>query len=358
MKDAIKTLAARIAQTKSVIQTEEATKNAYIMPFIQLLGYDIFNPLEVVPEFTADVGSKEGEKVDYAITLNGRPTMLIECKCCKSELNVENESQLLRYFHTTTAKFGILTNGIVYKFYSDLAEPNKMDLIPFLTIDLSGDPEKINLNELAKFRKDVFDADNIRKVAEVLKCSNALRKALADEFATPSEDFVRMLFRKMTPGGVFTATQREKLTPLVKAAIDTFINDKVKANLDAALKTTADAQEAADAMHETIVGADTGIVTTSEELEAYNIIKAIACEVVSPDRIAIRDAKTLCAILFDDNNRKPLARLLFNTSKLSVVFFDGPQEERIFIDKVSDIFAYKNRILATISKYTATEQHA
>lgn len=359
MKDAIKNLSERIAKTSGMVLTEEATKNAYIMPFLQVMGYDVFNPLEVVPEFTADVGLKEGEKVDYAIVLNGTPVMLIECKCCNNELNAANESQLLRYFHTTQAKFGILTNGIVYNFYSDLAEPNKMDLVPFLSIDLSGDLDKINYAELSKFKKEVFDAENIRRTAEILKCSGALRKALAAEFAAPSEEFVRLLFKKINPSGIFNNNQKEKLTPLVKAALDTLINEKVKASLDAALKTTADAQEITESVHETVIGADTGIVTTQEEIDGCNIIKAIAAEATDPARVVMRDAKSYCAILFDDNNRKPLVRLFFNNpTKLAVVFFDGPQEEKVFFEKVSDLYQHKDRILNTIKKYTVEDANA
>ena len=129
MKDAVQSIAERIKKNQQFIQTEEATKTAFIMPFLQLLGYDVFNPTEVVPEFTADVGIKEGEKVDYAIVLNGQPEILIECKMCGHELNAANENQLLRYFHASKAKFGILTNGVVYKFYTDLAEPNKMVMV-------------------------------------------------------------------------------------------------------------------------------------------------------------------------------------------------------------------------------------
>lgn len=354
MKDAIKNLMERIEKTKSMILTEEATKNAYVMPFLQILGYDVFNPLEVVPEFIADVGIKEGERVDYAIVLNGTPAILIECKNCDNELKIETESQLLRYFNVTKAKFGILTNGIQYRFYSDLSEPNKMDMTPFLSVDLGGDVEKINFAELSKFQKENYDAENIRKTAEVLKCASSIRNALTAEFTNPSEEFVRVIFKKINPNGIFNQNQREKLTPLLKAAIDTYINEKVKANLDAALKTTTDVQEAAETVNETILGADTGIVTTPEETDAYNIIKAIATEVITPDKIAIRDAKSYCAILYDDNNRKPIVRLFFNnTEKKSVVFFDASQEEKIFIEKNADLFQYKQRILNTIAKYTA-----
>jgi len=131
-KDQIKQLGERVIRLKDQIQTEEATKNAFIMPFIQALGYDVFNPLEVVPEFTADIGIKKGEKVDYAIMKEGQPIILIECKWWGDNLDVHN-SQLFRYFHTTKSKFGLLTNGIQFRFYTDLMETNKMDEKPFLS---------------------------------------------------------------------------------------------------------------------------------------------------------------------------------------------------------------------------------
>lgn len=351
MKDAIKGISQRIVQTSQLIQTEEATKNAYIMPFLQILGYDIFNPLEIVPEFTADIGLKNGEKVDYAVVLNGQPEILIECKCCSNELCVENEGQLLRYFNVTKARFAVLTNGIVYKFYTDLVEPNKMDLRPFLEINLL-EPEKINFNELAKFKKENFDAENIRRTADLLKCSSSIKQILNDEFASPSEEFVRMLFKKMSPSSVFNERQKEKLTPLVKAALDSMINEKVKANLDAALKTTTETQEATDTVHESVLGAETGVVTTQDEVDAFNIIRAIGAEIVSPEKVVMRDAKTYCAILFDDNNRKPICRLLFNNpERKMIILFDGPQEEKLPVDNVIDLYKLRERFLNAIKKY-------
>ena len=357
MKEAIKSFSDRIEKTISLIQTEEATKNAYIMPFLQLLGYDVFNPLEVVPEFTADVGSKVGEKVDYAIVLNGVPTILIECKSCTNELNIENESQLLRYFHTTTAKFGILTNGITYKFYTDLTEPNKMDLRPFLEFSLL-ELDKININELSKFKKESFDAENIRKTAELLKCTSSIKRILNEEFATPSEEFVRMIFRKMDKSAsAFTEKQKEKLTPLVKSALDSMISEKVQANLAAALKTTNEAQKATEVVHETIIGNDTEIVTSQEEIDAFNIIRAICIEVIPPEKVVMRDAKTYCAILFDDNNRKPICRLLFNNlEKKAILFFDTQKEEKISIGNVNELYGFKERIQNTVKKYLSSPE--
>ena len=126
----------RIERIKDNIYTEEATKTSIILPFFQLLGYDVFNPFEFVPEYIADAGTKKGEKVDYAILLDKEPLILIEAKSANTELVPKHMNQLLRYFTVTKAKFSILTNGIIYQFYSDLEEPNKMDTKPFLTFDL------------------------------------------------------------------------------------------------------------------------------------------------------------------------------------------------------------------------------
>ena len=153
MKEAISALVKKIEVTKDKITSEEATKHGFVLPFLSALGYDVFNPDEVNPEFIADVGIKLGEKVDYVIVINGEPALLIECKQCRSELSVENESQLIRYFHALKSKsavarsavslFAVLTNGIVYKFFTDLDKTNILDTTPFLEIDLSK-PQNIN----------------------------------------------------------------------------------------------------------------------------------------------------------------------------------------------------------------------
>jgi len=155
----LKTLADKIVQLKDKIETEEATKTAFVLPFINLLGYDIFNPMEVTPEFTADLGLKKGEKVDYAIYQGGEPILIIECKNWKQDLNVHN-SQLFRYFHVTKTRFALLTNGIDYRFYSDLEAPNKMDEKPFLEFTLTSLKDS-TIVEIAKFHKSNFDVDKI-----------------------------------------------------------------------------------------------------------------------------------------------------------------------------------------------------
>jgi len=109
-KDEIKQLGERVVKLKEQILTEEATKNAFIMPFIKALGYDVFNPIEVVPEFVSDIGLKKGEKIDYAIFREGTPTILVECKHWAQNLDL-HDGQLLRYFHVSKAKFGQIENS-------------------------------------------------------------------------------------------------------------------------------------------------------------------------------------------------------------------------------------------------------
>lgn len=160
-EESLHTLSSKIDQQRSVIETEEATKTAFVLPFIQtVLGYDVFNPTEVIPEFTADVGTKRGEKVDYAITKDGDVQILIECKKIGDELNINHASQLYRYFGVTTAKIAVLTNGQVYKFYTDLEAPNRMDEKPFLLLDLCDIDDHV-IPELKKLTKPAFDVDSI-----------------------------------------------------------------------------------------------------------------------------------------------------------------------------------------------------
>src|SRR3989304_10247913 len=135
--DRVRELAARAEKLIPRVQTEEGTKNALVMPFINnVLEYNVFDPAEVMPEFTADVGTKKGEKVDYAVLKDNKPIILFECKCVGADLNKEQASQLYRYFSVTEARFGVLTDGIVYRFYSDLEQPNKMDAKPFFEFNL------------------------------------------------------------------------------------------------------------------------------------------------------------------------------------------------------------------------------
>lgn len=196
----------KVAEQKDSISTEEATKNAFIMPFISsVLGYDIFDPTEVIPEFTADVGTKKNEKVDYALVLDDQVQILIECKKIGTTLSLENASQLYRYFACTKARIGILTNGQTWNFYMDIEEPNKMDSKPFLILDLL-DIDKTVLPELQKLSKASFDIDSVSHSAEELKYVSSIKRAIADEFKSPSDEMVKLLASKVYTGAFAQAS--------------------------------------------------------------------------------------------------------------------------------------------------------
>ncbi len=230
----ISALAAKVRQQRDVIQTEEATKNAFVMPFIStILGYDVFNPLEVVPEFIADVGLKKGEKIDYAIVKDGEVQILIECKKSTEPVKIEHASQLFRYFAVTNARIAILTNGEVYQFFTDLDAPNRMDAKPFLVLDLN-DIDQMLIPELQKLSKDVFDLDSIISAAGELKYIGELKRTLAAQFKEPEDEWVKFLTGRVYTGA-YTQKVREQFTALVTKASKQFLNDQVNERLKKAL---------------------------------------------------------------------------------------------------------------------------
>ena len=345
--DRLKGLATQISGKLEHLQTEEATKNALVMPFLNALGYNVFDPTEVVPEFTADVGTKRGEKVDYAILQDGKPIILIECKVAGTPLSAEVASQLYRYFSVTEARFGVLTDGVRYEFYSDLEEPNKMDARPFLEVNMLDLTEKVAA-ELKRFAKDSFDLERILSTASDLKFTKGIKKALAEEWMNPTEDFVRLLAGRVYSGR-FTQAVREQFTSITRKAFHEFLSDRVNERLKSAMEDHSTSEEPEE--DEEAVAGD-GIVTTEDEWEGFYIVRAILSEMVAPQRVFMRDRKNYCAILLDDTNRKPICRLWFNTPSKSVGIFDAEKtEEKVPIDNTVDIYQHAARIKETVARY-------
>nr|DAN19620.1 MAG TPA: hypothetical protein [Caudoviricetes sp.] len=353
-KDSIKQLSERVIKLKDNILTEEATKNAFIMPFINALGYDVFNPLEVVPEMTCDIAMKKGEKIDYAIMKDGEPILLVECKHWAQDLNL-HDNQLIRYFNVSKAKFGLLTNGIIYRFYTDLMEPNKMDEKPFLEVDIT-DLKDTQIEELKKFHKSYFDIDNVLSSASELKYTGELKNIIAQEFASPTPDFVKY-FAKQVYDGIITAKLLEQFTHLTKKSISTYINDLISERLKSALKTEVvegQKEEEKGQENNSISTEESKIVTTEEEIESYLIVKSILRPIVDISRVVYRDAQTYFAILLDDNNRKPICRMYFNSiSKKYIATFDeNKKETKHEITSLNDIYNYSKELIDIIKFYT------
>lgn len=356
-KDQIKLLGDRVMKLKDQVKTEEATKNAFIMPFIKELGYDVFNPNEVTPELVADIGMKQGEKIDYAILRNGEPIILIECKCHLAALNTNNASQLFRYFHTSKAKFSILTNGIEYRFYTDLVEPNKMDEKPFFVFNII-DIKDNQIDELKKFHKAYYDFDNIVNTASELKYTNELKNLFNAEFTNPSTDFIKHFARKVYPG-VITSKVLEQFGQLTKKSLQQYISDLITDRLKSALIKEVDATNelAAQAIEEQTKEEPSKIVTTTEELEGFMIVKAILRQKIDSNRINYRDAQSYFAILLDDNNRKSICRFYFTGTKKYIGTFDEQKkEEKKEIATLDDIFKFSGKLLKTIETYVKAKE--
>lgn len=355
LKDQLKQIADRVIKLKDQIQTEEATKNAFIMPFLQSLGYDVFNPLEVVPEFVADIGIKKGEKIDYAIFKEGKPTILVECKDWRQNLNL-HDGQLLRYFHVSKAKFGLLTNGIVYRFYSDLVEPNKMDEKPFLEFNITEIKDN-QIEELKKFHKANFDADSIVNTASEMKYTIELKHLLQQELVNPSADFVKHFAKQVYPS-VVTAKVLEQFTNLTKKSIQQYISDLITERLKTALtKEDETAKNSENIDNPQTIEDESKIVTTEEEMEAFLIVKTICRQQIPATRIAYRDAQSYFAILLDDNNRKTICRLYLNGNKKYIGLFDEQKKEiKTEILSLDDIFNHSTSLLKAVEQFDKSKE--
>lgn len=315
----------RVDSLKDQINTEEATKNAFVMPFIQILGYDIFNPTEVIPEYICDIGTKKGEKIDYVIMKNSEPILIIECKHWKEKVDAHN-SQLHRYYHVSKSRFGVLTNGHIYNFYTDLEKPNIMDEKPFFTLDLSN-LKDTSLKILEKFTKNGYSLEDILDSAEGLKYIKAIRTEFEKELQEPSDEFIKLLVNRFFQKPL-TATRMVAFKEYSKKAISSSINESINFRLKNALD-----------INETILTKEKSqvnpidqnvevpkFITTEEEVEGSQIVKAILREILPASRIAFRDTQSYFGILLDDNNRKPICRLHFNSANKYVELFHNGKD--------------------------------
>ncbi len=353
--DEIKQFSKRVESLKDSLSTEEATKTSLIMPFFALLGYDVFNPDEFVPEYTADVGIKKGEKVDYAILSEGNPVILIEAKWVKEDLQ-KHDSQLFRYFGTSTAKFAILTNGIIYRFYTDLEETNKMDEKPFLEINML-DIKEAQVAELKKFKKSAFNIDEIFNTASQLKYSNEIKNVFAQDLQSPSEQLIKY-FMSSVYSGQRTQSAIDKFRPIVKQSLNQFISEMMNDKIKTALGTEEAKQAAEDDTEQQEQAAAPAqkeankIVTTEEELEAYFVIKNLLKDVVSINDITYKDNERYMAILYKGKTTKWICRLYFNGGKNFITIPDDDKKElRIDINNVYDIEVYKEELIKALNRY-------
>jgi len=343
----------RVSKIKDAIATEEATKNALVMPFFQLLGYDVFNPLEFTPEFTADVGVKKGEKVDYAIIIDGAPVILIEAKWCGDALD-NHTSQLFRYFTSTTAKFGILTNGISYRFFTDLNAPNIMDTEPFMEFDIF-DIHDNSISELKRFAKSTLDIDGAFSAASELKYMGKLRDLLSTIQSEPTDSFLKFVMSEIYDG---RATQKavEDFKPIVKRGFAQFINDAISETLKTAMRTqTETARSNVELVPDDEIDQQDDIDDSPmcmEEIEAFAIVKSILRDIVDVDRLTWQHTKKYMVILFDNNSWKRICRFWFKGSRKYITTPDENMKPvRFDVDGLNDIYKRADHIREVCLRY-------
>lgn len=355
IEQAITSLAARVRELKPIIETEEATKTAFIIPFISnVLGYDVTDPREVIPEYTADIGVKKGEKVDFAIKSGNDFHFLLECKKIGEPLRLDHANQLVRYFNVTDTEFAILTNGEIYQFYAQLDAANRMDEKPFLTLDL-GNIDARQFPHLEMCTRKHFNPEALAANAEELKYIAELKKLIAVQFKNPDAELVKMLAATVTTKRM-TATNLEYFTRLVTTSASQFLKDEVNRRLKSAQdydgpatatsSISAEKNEPAAPENEEIIS---DIVTTEEELQGHSIIRAICCSEVPVQDITMRDAKSYCAILYKDNNRKPITRFFFDRKIPRISIFDAEGEQQYFeLETLEDIYQHADLLRARI----------
>lgn len=345
--DQLKVLGEKVSRLKDNVLTEEATKSAFVLPFLNALGYDVFNPFEVIPEFVADLGIKKGEKVDYCIQKDGVPIIIIECKHWKETLDVHN-SQLHRYFHVTATRFGILTNGIIYRFYTDLVEANKMDDKPFWELNIT-DLSDWAVGELKKYQKAAFDVEQILSSAAELKYTREVKRLLTAELREPSPDFVRHFARQVLTTKL-TEKVMEQFGAIVRKSATQWQSDLITDRLKSALAKEEVVQEQSEELVASATEAAPATTFTDIERDAFLIVKSILRQAVDVGRVGHRDTASYLNVLLDDNKNRIVCRLWLNGAKLFISFFDENKKDvKSELRNLDDIYSYAARLLQAVA---------
>jgi len=348
--DQVKQFSQRVESLKNTISTEEATKTSIIMPFFSLLGYDVFNPQEFIPEFTADVGIKKGEKVDYAILQDGQPIILIEAKWVGAHLE-KHDSQLFRYFGTTKAKFAILTNGAHFKFFTDLEEKNKMDEKPFFEFNML-DIKENQIPELKKFHKSVFNLSDVLSTAEELKYVNEFKLRMGSELQSPSDEYIK-LFLSSVYSGQKTQSVIERFRPVLKKSLNNFISEMMSDKIKTALETEhTPIVESAPEKEMPAEKDEPKIMTTRDELEAYFIIKNMLRDLAPVSDITYKDTESYMNVLYKNNVRKWVCRVVLTPVQSTLIIPDENKKEQKFtLETIYDIEKYNDKLHEVLTRY-------
>ncbi len=347
-KQKLKRLADTIRDQEEHLTTEQATKNVLVEPFIRILGYNTSDAKEVRPESDAEMSTFKGKKVDYAILKHGKPQFLIECKKFGTDLHGKKViKQLWDYFNAVKqARIAILTDGRLYRFYSDLETKHLMDSEPFMEFSLLDiDIDKTTLDKLKCLTKSDFNLNKLLQGGEDFRAKMQIVSILRSELHSPDDYFVKFLVSKACSGKKpqvkmkhFASVAQEAFVQFIREVTDEGVKSVVKPP-----KKPTDVVEEGPG----------GIKTTLEELEGFGIVKSILHQVVDPSRIHRRDRISYFAILLDNKVNKPICRLHFNRpEKKYIGLFDAKKREKMEeIDGPDGIYRYSAELKETVSRY-------
>ncbi len=273
---------------------EEATKQALVYPLLEALGYNIWLPTEVCPEYEADFAIKKNgqkEKVDIAILKDNVPQIFVEVKSIDVNLD-GHEGQLARYFNScNSVTLGILTNGIEWRFYTDTITENVMDSKPFHVAKLDAMDNGIEV--LPRFSKIQFSPASINEYATELlytaKIAEFLRNEIDLKDQTPSEYFIRWVLKSPNMfDGIVNANTVERFRGITKSALSRVIKGIVRRSISAMddeVSKPEDNQQNKPSNTESVITTNTSeqetkdnnpnIITTENELKFFDNVRKI-----------------------------------------------------------------------------------
>lgn len=339
MEAFISRLKSHIEHVKKVgeyCSTEETTKQALILPLLDILGFNPYDPTRVLAEFAADFpGAKATERVDYALYCNGQPVMFIEAKPYIADLT-NHTPQLSRYFNSSLGvTIGAITNGREWRFFTDLINTNVMDEKPFLTIDFTkAHPE--DLTQLAEFKHDNFHAEKLRFFAEENQYIQQFKSVIKKSINEVDIDFVRYVAQQASIPRQLNTKFLESIQPFVQQAVQQAISDTVVKGLSSPTIITAQPIEQKQIKEDPlvlevalepdfIVNPDNEkIITTKEERDLLRIVTELLPEI----ELEGRDTESYYSILYQNKTNRWLFRYDVNRKRPTISFIVPVDDSR------------------------------
>lgn len=318
-KERLQAHAEHVRKVAHLCTTEETTKQALILPLLDILGFSAFDPSKVRAEYHADFpGVKASERVDYALFCGDQAVMYIEAKS-HSENLTNHAPQLARYFNASpNIAISAITNGREWRFFTDLQNRNIMDETPFLTIDVA-EISETEAEQLAQFRFDKFQPDTLRSLAEESVYLNALTKAVRSSLRDVDIDFVRYIAGRAGIQRQFTQKFLESITPLAKQAVENAMSAMVVSGLtqkeEAPPIETPETAAESDPNAPIIDPENPKIITTHNERRLLELVKSVLPEDAN---IEGKDTERYYSILVDGKVNRWICRYHDNRKRPSV----------------------------------------